>query len=152
MANLSSNEALELARWWLKGQSVGSKPLFDGICSMCGTLLHDLSNGHRGDPVNRDGNPLLKPSGEPDVDAQPPFLLRFSPAFFAKEIPSIFQHDPATNSLVLPDGVDAPWIADQVQTDGPNESKIQKDGPKLRSKSKMTDQDPKPWVGKEGPK
>ena len=84
MANLSSNEALELARWWLKGQSVGSKPLFDGICSMCGTLLHDLSNGHRGDPVNRDGNPLLKPSGEPDVDAQPPFLLRFSPAFFAK--------------------------------------------------------------------
>ena len=27
-------------------------------------------------------------SGEPDVDAQPPFLLRFSPAFFAKEVPS----------------------------------------------------------------
>ncbi len=111
VANLSSDEALELARWWLKGQSVGSKPLFDGICSMCGTLLHDLSNGHRGDPVNRDGNPLLKPNGEPDVDAQPPFLLSFSPAFFAKEVPAVFQHDPATNSLSLRDGVDAPWIA-----------------------------------------
>ena len=61
--------------------------------------------------VNRDGNPLLKPSGEPDVDAQPPFLLRFSPAFFAKEVPSVFQHDPATNSLFLRDGVDAPWFA-----------------------------------------
>ena len=47
VANLSSDEALELARWWLKGQSVGSKPLFDGICSMCGTLLHDLSTGGR---------------------------------------------------------------------------------------------------------
>ena len=102
---------MELARWWLKGQSAGSKPLFDGFCSMCGTLLHDLSNGHRGDPVNRDGNPLLKPSGEPDVDAQPPFLLRFSPAFFAKEALSVFQHDTATNSLSLRDGVDAPWIA-----------------------------------------
>ena len=78
---------------------------------MCGTLLHDLSNGHRGEPVSREGNPLLKPSGEPDVDAQPPFLLRFSPAFFAKEIPSTFQHDPASNTLSLRDGVDAPWIA-----------------------------------------
>eukprot|EP00973_Karenia_brevis_P083351 11560154-Karenia_brevis.AAC.1 len=40
VANLPSDETRELARWFLRGQQVGSKPIFDGICAQCGTLLH----------------------------------------------------------------------------------------------------------------
>ena len=39
VANLPSDEANELARWFLRGQAVGAKPIFDGICAMCGALL-----------------------------------------------------------------------------------------------------------------
>ena len=40
VANTPADETPELAKWFMKGQQVGSKPIFDGICSMCGTLLH----------------------------------------------------------------------------------------------------------------
>ena len=39
-ANTTADETLDLARWFLRGQKVGAKPLFDGMCSFCGTLLH----------------------------------------------------------------------------------------------------------------
>ena len=29
-ANLAADEAYELGRWWLRGMTVGAKPLFDG--------------------------------------------------------------------------------------------------------------------------
>ena len=84
------------------------KPIFDGICSQCGTLLHGiigncsaLSNKMVGPPIDRDGNLLLTEDGAAKVDAQPPFLLRFSPALFAKEAPAMFKHDPLTNRLSL---------------------------------------------------
>ena len=39
VANLASDEANELGRWFLRGQAVGTKPIFDGMCAMCGALL-----------------------------------------------------------------------------------------------------------------
>ena len=64
--------------------------------------------------MDRDGNPILTGNGEPDVDAQPPFLLRFSPAVLAQEVPCVFQHDCATNRLYLRQGVDPPWVVKTV--------------------------------------
>ena len=31
-ANLHADETLEIARWFLRGRAVGSKPIFDGMC------------------------------------------------------------------------------------------------------------------------
>ena len=55
VANLACCEAPELARYFLAGLQVGSRPPFDGICSMCGALLHGLlqqsqGNQHAGPP------------------------------------------------------------------------------------------------------
>ena len=117
VANLNEDETPELARYFQKGYRVGSKPIFDGICSMCGCLLYgpldnnsSLSNKTSGPPINRDGQLLLDDAGTPCVDAQPTFLLRFSPALFAKEAPDMFQHDPETNRLSLKDGKHPPWL------------------------------------------
>ena len=117
VANLRQDETLELARWFLWGQAVGDKAIFDGICSQCGTLLHgeihkrsSLSNKCTGPPCNRDGVPLENSDGSVCTGAQPPFLLRYSPHFFAKELPGIFEHDIKTNRLSLKEGVKEPWL------------------------------------------
>ena len=72
-----------IAKWFLRGQNVGRKPLYDGICSQCGCLLYGtvshnsaLSNKVVGPPTNRDGMILTLPDGTVDSAAQPPFLLR----------------------------------------------------------------------------
>ena len=91
VANLPSDEANELARWFPRGQAVGAKPIFDGICAMCGALC--------------DGDPIVTADSAPDVDAQPPFLLRFIPSVLAEEAPRIFDHDRATNRLFHRQGV-----------------------------------------------
>ncbi len=64
--------------------------------SFCGALLfgvlnkgHSLSHKTSGPPVDKDGNQLFTTLGEPQTDAQPPFLLRYSPALFAREIPEM---------------------------------------------------------------
>jgi len=117
VANFQSTECTELARWFLRGHQCSSKALFDGICSQCGTFLHGACNQHTalsnkctGPPINRDGNAIRNPDGSAKTDAQPPFLLRWSPAFFAKELPYVFAHDPATNRLSLMGDVDEPWL------------------------------------------
>jgi hypothetical protein len=109
VANLPAWETLELARWWLWGQKVGERPIFDGMCAMCACLLYGdgsgaLSNKSAGPPCNRDGKSIE------DVNTQPPCLLRYSPAAFAKEAPALFDHDPATNRLSLKPGMREPWI------------------------------------------
>ena len=93
VANVPADETPELAKWFMKGQAVGSKPIFDGICAQCGTLLHGLIGHHSalsnkviGPPIDRDGKVLFDEAGNPMVNAQPPFLLRYSPALFAKEV------------------------------------------------------------------
>ena len=80
----------------MRGQAVGSNPIFDGMCAMCGTLLHGaidnctaLSNKTAAPPINRDGSLVLNADGSVDTGAQPPFLLRFSPRMFAKEAPDM---------------------------------------------------------------
>ena len=89
---------------------MGEKPLFDGLCAMCASLLFGdvaggaLSNKAAGPPCNREGQAV------DDVKAQPPCFLRYSPAFFAKEAPAIFEHDPATNRLSLKPGAREPWL------------------------------------------
>lgn len=116
VSNLPSDETLELARWFLKGQTKCSKSIFDNICAMCGALLHGhanqnsaLSNKRLGPPLDRDGNPVRTEDGAIDVNAQPPFLLRFSSPMFAEEIPATFDYDPETNAVRLRDGVAEPW-------------------------------------------
>lgn len=117
VANLSSDETLELARWFMRGQTIGRKPIFDSICAQCGTLLHGtqnqncaLSNKRTAPPSNRDGDPVKHPDGTPKTDAQPPFLLRYSPALFAREAPEMFAHDAETNRLSLRPGRPEPWL------------------------------------------
>ena len=46
----------------------------------------------------------------PETSAQPPFLLRWSPARIAEEAQQLFEHDPATNRLSLRAGVIEPWL------------------------------------------
>ena len=117
VANLPADETYELARWFLLGQNVGNNPIFDAICAQCGALLHGvqnmshaLSNKCSGPPADRDGMPLRNPDGTPMTDAQPPFLLRYSPALFAAEAPAMFEHDPCTNKLALKPGMAKPWV------------------------------------------
>ena len=247
VANITVSEAMDLGRWFLRGQKVGEKPLFDAICAMCGELLHgDLNqsfgNKTCGPPIDRDGeqipwsarhnecagvtvaeetstilkdpaggdfyrdaarrqaymnevggielpmysqcafdhyhvvvlhlgatfegpdgpfldgkfparwgafkaalekhakaNPewagnkgvtgkishlrfrgrgpkaFLRPtdvSGS-DLGPQPPFLLRWSPSFFAREAGAVFEHDDDTNRLSLREGAWAPWLRKQ---------------------------------------
>ena len=94
VSNTTASEALEL----------GKRSLFDGLCSMCGVLLYSTlgrncaANFHYGPPISRDGRILINEHGEPDTEAQPPFLLRYSPQKFAKECPEMFAHDPETNN------------------------------------------------------
>ena len=66
------------------------------MCAFCGALLfgilnkhHSLSNKTSGEPVDKDGIPLPTLRGCPQTDAQPPFLLRYSPELFAREIPEM---------------------------------------------------------------
>ena len=110
VANLKVDETPEIARWFNDGIRVGSKPIFDGICSMCAALLYGDVDGHSassnkscGAPLDRDGAPIS------NVHAQPPFLLRYSPGLFAKEASAMFNHDVDTNRLSLVEGMHAPW-------------------------------------------
>ena len=116
VANLKVDETPELARWFINGYKVGTKPIFDGICSMCGALLFGVVDGHSGlsnksagPPTDRDGT-ILTDGGALKIDAQPPFLLRYSPSLFAQEAPAMFKHDPETNRLSIIDGMKPPWL------------------------------------------
>ena len=116
VTNTTAQEALELGYWFNRGQRISQKPLFEGICAMCGCLLYAtlggrcLGNMSFGPPLSRDGHVLVDSAGKPETQAQPPFLLRFSPALFARECPEMFCHDPATNRLSLQPGKWPPWI------------------------------------------
>ena len=54
-------------------------------------------------------------AGAPDVDAQPPCFLRYSPAMFAAEAPAMFEHDEETNTLRLRDPEGGyPWMSERA--------------------------------------
>ena len=81
---------------------MGQRPIFDGICSYGGHLLYGnlgetgVSNKRNGLPVDIAGNTL---TGSRVDDAQPPFLLRWSPDFYAQHAPDVFEYDATTKRL-----------------------------------------------------
>ena len=87
------------------------------MCSMCACLLYGgdqayggIPNKKVGPPLNRHGVRLRTADGSPATDQQPPALLRYSPALFAKEAPEVFEHDVDTNRLSLKPGQTPPWL------------------------------------------
>ena len=88
---------LGAVRYYLKGQHVGEKPIFDSICACCGALLY----GTLGDGIGnkKSGRPRDMPGEECAADGEPPFLLRWHPSFLAAELPDVFAWDEASNKL-----------------------------------------------------
>ena len=116
-ANLESTDTNDLARYFLLGMNIGQKPIFENLCSNCGCFLFGglgdndgLSNKRAGVPRDKDGKVHVNDDGTYNVGAQPPFLLRWSPSFFAKEVPAAFEYDAAENRLRLKAGVEPPWL------------------------------------------
>ena len=66
--------------------------------------------------MNRDGK-ILVSGGVPETQAQPPCLLRYSPQLWAKELPTMFAHDPETNTLSLQPDRQPPWIRKTAEHD-----------------------------------
>ena len=107
VSDLHCSETLPIAKYFLRGLSVGDAPSFLGMCSSCACLLLDKAVGSAwktGPPIDRHGQPALDERGSPDLQAQPPCLLRYSPSLFAKEAPAVFEHDEATNCLKIKRG------------------------------------------------
>ena len=84
--------------WYLMGQRVGQKPVFDGICARCGDLLFGALG--EGGSYKMKGSPCDINDEEAIHTAQPPFLLRWSPAFFAQKLPDVFAWDSSTNKVL----------------------------------------------------
>ena len=113
VSNLHCSETLPIAKYFLRGLSVGDAPLFSGMCAFCARLLPEKVLGSAwkfGPPIDRHGQPTLDESGSPDLHGQPPCLLRYSPSLFAKEAPAVFEHDEATNRLTIKPGQTPPWL------------------------------------------
>ena len=114
VSNCHCSETLPLAKYFIQGLCVGDAPLFRGMCAFCARLLtgpaENIVGSKAGPPINRSGQRVLDQSGAPDLRAQPPCLLRYSPSLFAKEAPAAFEHDPATNCLTLKPGQAPPWL------------------------------------------
>ena len=120
VANLPVDHTLEIARYFVFGLDVNSKDgLFTGLCAMCAVLLYGptagkVSNCKSGRPINKNGASVCTADGLPDIDAQPPCFLRFSPHLFAEEAPWLFEHDPDTNVLRLRrEDEGYPWVSEK---------------------------------------
>ena len=116
VANLRHERTHLLAQCFLRGQAVGKRPLHDGMCACCGALLHGVQNDHsslsnkcNGPPIDVRGQ-ILVTDGVEATEAQPPFLLSYSPRLFAREVPAVFEHDPETNRLFLAPDMPKPWV------------------------------------------
>ena len=119
VSNLHCSETLPLAKYFMSGLAVGGAPLFRGMCAFCARLLtapnESIVGWRTGPPIDRHGERSLDESGSPNLCAQPPCLLRYSPSLFAKEAPAVFDHDPATNCLTLKPGQQPPWLRENVR-------------------------------------
>ena len=73
-----------------------------------------VSNKRNGPPVDISG---VRLSGSDVDDAQPPFLLRWSPDFFAQHAPDVFSYEATTNRVSLQPAhcERPPWKAAQHQ-------------------------------------
>ena len=87
------------------------------MCARCACLLYGnqyqrgaVSNKHTGPPIDIADLVLVDADGEPITNAQPPFLLRYSPQLFAREAPEMFGYEVKTNRLFLQPNQTAPWL------------------------------------------
>ena len=98
LANTTPAQTNEAVKWYLTGQRAGDVPIFDGMCSRCGGLLHGAlnqsGNKRNGPPQDAEGQPCPKLG-------QPPFLLRYSPKFLAEKAPAVFAWSEESNRLTL---------------------------------------------------
>ena len=46
VSNVTAADALELGYWFHRGQQNSKRPLFEGICAMCGSLLYGVPGGN----------------------------------------------------------------------------------------------------------
>ena len=94
-------------RWYLLDQHVGRVPVYENICAFCGSLLYGVLNGPEfgnkwsGAPVTMQGATRNSNGTEINANAQPPFLLRWSPIFLAQHVPDVFVLDADTKRLQL---------------------------------------------------
>jgi hypothetical protein len=108
----TSNEQITSAMaYYMKGQRLGEQPVFDGLCSQCGSLLHGHLNMPGGNKCN--GPPADEHRSRCAHGAQPPFLLRWTRPTFAEMLPDVFQYDASTKKLSLKPEHQAqpPWTA-----------------------------------------
>ena len=94
-------------RWYLLGQNASERPIYEGICAFCGTLLYgqlnttEFGNKWSGVPVNILGTRANMNGTSVNTTSQPPFLKRWSPAYLAKCCPDVFAWDPQSHKLIL---------------------------------------------------
>jgi len=94
-------QIMQATKWYLSGQRAGDRPLFDGMCSRCGDLLYGPLNQSVLGANKRNGEPR-DAAGKPCTSQQqPPFLLRYSPKFFAQMAPAAFEWCEENNRLAL---------------------------------------------------
>ena len=76
---------------------------------------HTVSNTKSGRPLDKNGHPLVTGDGSPDVRAQPPCFLRYSPQVFEHEASDMFVHEVDTNRLKLrrPEAGSYPWMRER---------------------------------------
>ncbi len=130
VANLDVNRTYLLADAFMQGQRRGENAIHDGICAFCGELLHGnlwAADGNKiaGPPM--DHNQELATGDIDPATIQPPFLLRYSPAKLAQELPEIFAHDSGTNVLSLKDPCCMPWLRPMEGKHAPRGKKTSKD-------------------------
>ena len=103
----SPAKTTEAIRWYIQGQRVGDRPIFDSMCARCGGWLYghmnqSLGGGNKVNGEPRDVNDKPWPgTSQSQAESQPPFLLRHSPTFIAKMAPDVFEWDETTNRLTL---------------------------------------------------
>jgi len=92
------------------------EPLYSRLCAVCGRML--------GADVGSDvysGEPRQVRYHTCAADAQPPFLLLWSPMRLAQEVPTIFEHNADEDALYFKGRADAgsipPWILPQTRSD-----------------------------------
>ena len=104
----TKKKVLGATHWYLAGQRLGRQPIYDSLCAFCGSLLHgELNNPGSGNkfsgrPVTIDEK-VVKTTSSSTLAVQPPFLQRWSPAYFAKMLPDVFDWDARGKRLTLRD-------------------------------------------------
>ena len=102
----TKKKVLGATHWYMAGQRLGRQPIYDSVCAFCGSLLYgalnspELGNKFSGKPVTIDEK-VVRPTSSSISALQPPFLLRWSPAYLAEKLPDVFAWDMQKKRLTL---------------------------------------------------